>query len=191
MDIGDLMSINRAIGRLQHIKKQIKTDIRIEFLIACCAWVQVRANEYLEQSDIGEAIKSEIKASWVINQTLNSAILTNTSEHAVYVEFGVGGVGERHPHPNSNTAGYEYDVPSEAKKKSKSGENFWVFSIEGEEFVDMKKGYKTKQNKQGDLWVITKGSTGVMYSYNALTDLVTYPQELKAIWKEVLVKNLG
>jgi hypothetical protein len=149
--------------------------------------VQVRANEYLEQSDIGEAIKSEIKASWVINQTLNSAILTNTSEHAVYVEFGVGIVGESAEHPRANESGYQYNVPSDAKDNTGG----WKFPLPEEEFVDLPRDKYTVGGKKEQKWVYTRGSKGCWYAYNALTDLATYPQNLKTIWKEVLVKNLG
>ena len=188
MDIGDLMSINRAIGRLQHLKKQIKTDIRIEFLIACCAWVQVRANEYLEKSDIGEAVKSDIKANWVITQTLNSAILTNTSEKAVYVEFGVGIVGGEMKHPNADKTSYQYNVPSEAKLF----DGGWLFkTYEYELDLPHEAIDASNTTKDGKLRILTHGTKGCWYTYNALTDLATYPQHLKTIWNEVLVKYLG
>lgn len=191
IDICDIGSIKKAIDRLKYVQRKLKTDIRIQFLLACCAWVQSRANEYLEHSDIGEEIKNEIKASWVINETLNTAILTNTNEHAVYVEFGVGGVGGRHPHPNSISEGYEYDVPSNAKFRSKRGENFWTFKVGSAEEVDMHRGYLIKNAKDGNYWVTTKGSVGVMYVYNAIMDLITIPQNLRVLWYEVLAKNLG
>ncbi len=190
MDIGDLMSVNRAIGRLQHIKKQLRVEIRIAFLVECCLWLQARANQYLEQSDIGEAIKEEIKASWVISQSLSGATLTNTSEHAVYVEFGVGIEGQRQPHESASSEGYLYNVPSEAKARwGNTGK--WSFLFSDESGVDLPRDKYSVVGKDQNKVVITYGSKGAWYAYNALVDLATYPQNLKSIWNKVLVEHLG
>jgi hypothetical protein len=190
MDIGNLSSIGRAIGKLKHIKKQLRVEIRIAFLVECCTWLQTRANEYLAQSSVGEAIKSEIMAGWEISQSLSGATLTNNSEHAVYVEFGVGIVGQKTPHPNSDDTGYMYNVPSEAKAKyGNTGK--WVFPFSDESGVDLPLDKYQVSGKGDKKFVITYGTNGAWYAYNALTDLATNPQNLKLIWNKVLSQYLG
>lgn len=41
--------------------------------------------------------------------TGKTAVIYNTSDHAIYVEFGTGIVGSHYPHPH-DTIGYHYDV---------------------------------------------------------------------------------
>ena len=177
----DKKSIRNAIKKLQTIKKQFKSGVIIsDFLKGVCEWLIFRASNYVKNSDIGENIKADINSHWSYKVNGNSAKITNDSDSAVFVEFGVGTMGEQIPHDNASNAGYEYNV---------NNRHYWVYNVKSEEDVDMHKGYIAKPKSDGTVWIITKGSWRVMYAYQAIVDaradLMNPNGEIAQIWKTV------
>lgn len=177
-------SIKKAIDKLNKIQSQLESGAIIEdFLGGVCRWLIHRATYYVNVSDIGDNVKTDINAHWSYAVNGSKAIITNDADQAVFVEFGVGNVGKSIPHPNANVAvdgGYIYN---------KNNHRAWVFYAESEDDVDMHKGYIAKERKNGGLWIITKGSWRVMYAYNAIVDarndLMNPNGQIAQIWKSV------
>lgn len=179
-------SIQSAIERLKKAQAKIP-EMKIEFFKRCCVWLIQRANTYLNLFDIGSAVISDIQRSWSYVVTGNGAQITNTSDKAVFVEFGVGIVGEENSHENAENAGYEYNVESTAKYAGKyHDENTWRFYADSQSEIDLIVGnYEEWYTKSGKIKVITRGSPSVMYAFNALVDLRL---EMPAIWQQVKEK---
>ena len=181
----DQKSIKSAIKRLNNLKAQFQSGIIIsEFLEGVCKWLIFKASTYVKNSDIGENIKDDINNHWSYTVSGNSAKITNDSDSAVFVEFGVGSMGQKIPHDMASKSGYDYNV---GNKINSSG--YWVFKAESEEDVDMHKGYMAKPRSDGSLWIITKGSWRVMYAYQAIVDaradLLNRNGEIAQIWNTV------
>ena len=109
-------SIEQAKKQLLYIKKILPQMTR-DFLEEVAIWVIDRANYHLNNSDIGENVKIDIRNGWEYDFTDKGIKITNRTQKAVFVEFGVGIVGQGDPHPNSSTEGYEYNVDSPYKDK--------------------------------------------------------------------------
>ncbi len=183
-------SIQNAINALKTAQKQLGGEMLNEFLIEACKWVKERANGYLALSTVGSGVKAEIENSWVIGAPADGKItMTNTADKAVYVEFGVGVIGEQNKHKNADETGYEYNVPS--KYKSELGS--WTFKTElGLDEVDIPQeniddAWTTKSNKH--VIISTRGAKGAMYAYNAIVDFRDYGA--KEVWQKIKVKYWG
>lgn len=188
-------SINEAKATLKQMKKELK-EMTTQFLEECCKWIIKKANDYIDSSDIGSLVKEDIKSSWHYEIKSPNATIKNTSEKAVYVEFGVGVVGEAHPHPNARIQPLgEYEYNKESPSKSVDGS--WTFFTNSEEldlptssllahnWYEGKRGVMGQAGKR--LLVTTKGAKGVMYAYNALMDIQN--GHLKKIWEELKSKS--
>ena len=178
----DIKSIEKAIQQMERVKKELKATIPRMFLDRCLDYVIERANEYLDSFIIDESIVSDIQNHWRKEQINHKRIrLINDSDKAVFIEFGVGRVGEIAQHPNSNRTRYRYNIPT----KSKDDAGQWAFKLDEQQGVDLVVGYY----KQKDNVVITKGSPANMYLYNAMLDLISSGR-YKDIWVEVLKERL-
>lgn len=143
-----------------------------EFLIQVAHWVTEKANNYINLSDIGSLVKDQIKSGWEYEQTSNGVKIINRTEKAVYVEFGVGVVGQTQSHPNASAEGYEYNMESPYKSADGSW-SFWLNSNERDlpmsAFEDF--GTYDDHRKGGKRMVVTtRGAKGVWYAYNAIVD---------------------
>jgi hypothetical protein len=175
----DVNSIEKAISEITAFRQRFK-DVKTQFLQRCAEWVRDEANSKLNTSGIGDALKEEIKTKWEISITpFGSVRLVNHSKKSVFVEFGVGVVGQQSPHHYAGQAGYAYNIPSNAKRSDGS----WDFEAEkGLEYLDIPLSDAKIKYPEGKLpVVITKGTKGVMYAYNALMDLRDF--KAKQIWK--------
>ena len=185
-------SVKNTINALKTAKKQLQGEMLNEFYKECYNYFISRANYHLLSSDIGELVIAEIQSSWIFERTVNGAKFTNDAEKAVYVEFGVGIVGQENQHTNANNLGnnYQYNMPSESKYAGKyHDENTWRFYANDKSEVDLVDGfYEEWHTKNGDIKVITKGSPAVMYAFNALEDLRL---EYKNIWERIKIKYWG
>ena len=180
-------SINNAIRRLEKYKMaipQMQKDI-VDF---ACRWLIGRANWYIENSDLGSLVKSNLQKSWSYVVNGNTGIIRNSAtvvkKHrngrhddvvplAILVEFGVGVVGQGSPHPEANREGYQYNVPTDCKDDS----GMWYFYTNSEELdiplhsVEDIRGFNDHRGEQGKRIVVgTRGSKGVWYAYNAIVD---------------------
>lgn len=183
----DVKSINKAVETLKKAKNQLTEQMLTELLNGCCEWLVGRANELLDLSDIGNVVKQDIKDSWQTTIVGNVAKLTNFSDKAVYVEFGVGIVGSRNEHPNASKAFYNYDLQTNFKD-SQGG---WSFKIDDESELDLPQLAIDLQDDtyDGSLWIYTHGTKGVWYAFNALVDLKEYGA--KQVWEQVKRKYWG
>lgn len=185
-------SIARAKRELLNYRMNLITALDV-FYERCVSYLIKQANYYVKKSDIGALVKANITSSWTVQKLEQGGIrLTNNAEKAIFVECGVGIVGEQNPHPNATSLGnnYEYNVPSDGKKDDDS----WVF-FENRDNLDLPESALIKGNLETDsryfnerdrlrtrLRVRTKGTEGVMYAFNALQDL---KMEYRKIWNEV------
>ena len=126
----------------------------------------------------------------VISDIINSSTITvsgNTAklsygEKAVYVEFGVGIVGEQNPHPQATQAGYEYNVESGKKKADRS----WIFNAESEAKIDIRQENIINRTKNT---VRTKGNEASLFLYQSAMDFKS-TGEYKRIWQDVKRKYI-
>lgn len=183
----DVKSINKAVEALKKAKTQLQDQMLAELLKGCCEWIKDRSNWYLDLSDIGSVVRQDIKDSWQTTIIGNVAKLTNFSDKAVYVEFGVGVVGSENEHPNAGRANYDYDLQTDFKD-SRGG---WHFNVDDESQLDLPQSAIIAQdeNYNGDLTIYTLGTKGVWYAFNALVDLKEYGA--KEVWEQVKRKHWG
>lgn len=189
INIFDKKSVKNAVNQLRKQQKQIKKMFG-ELLVICCDWFIERANFYLEQSNIGSSIIERIKLSWGKTITGDKAVITNIYSKAVFVEFGVGIVGQENPHENAGMAGYDYNIPSPYKKDDGS----WSFYANNKEMnippedLEQKIIFNDPSRNSERMFVSTRGTKGVMYAYNALLDL---QMEVPKLWDKIKNKYWG
>lgn len=165
-------SIKNAINKLNAIKKTVP-KMQQEFLVEVAHWLTDRANDYITNSDLGSLVKDQIRSGWSYEPIANGVKVVNRAEKAVYVEFGVGVVGQSQAHPNATAEGYEYNMDS----PSKTEDGTWYFWANSNELdiplnslTDIR-GFDDFRGKQGKRLVVgTRGAKGVWYAYNAIVD---------------------
>ena len=147
-----------------------------ELLEYVCEWIINRANDYIEMSGIGSLVKLDIRNAWSYAVINGNAVIENNADKAVFVEFGVGIVGENNPHPQSAEQSYQYNVPSESKLYDGSW-YFWTNSNELDlplSAVFDRRGFddfRGRKREKGKRMVVgTQGAKGTMYAYNAIVD---------------------
>ena len=160
-----------------------------EFLEKCAIWVIQRANERLDMLDVGIDVIEGIKASWSYTIQNGVAKIINTFDKAVYVEFGVGIVGQGNPHPFSEESGYEYNLESTAK----DDDGVWRFYANDAD-LDLPQeaighGSEFYDDSRDRMLIYTQGAVGAMYAYNAMQDLKTTGTAEK-FWKEIRERYL-
>ncbi|MCM1437787.1 MAG: hypothetical protein NC131_01055 [Roseburia sp.] len=180
-------SIKEAVKALETVKKQLEGQILDELLKSCADWFIARSNEYVMRSDIGYSVKSGIAAEWEVKAEENGkkVVITNSHDKAVYVEFGVGVVGERDPHESAKESGYEYNAFSIFK----DNEDAWQFTTTADELDLPQKAILSEYDDGSKILVRTMGATGVRYAYNALVDLHDYGA--KEVWQQTKAKYWG
>ena len=114
--------IENAKKYLQNLKKQIP-KMQQEFLMEVAKWIVKQADGYIDRSDIGSLVKEQIKDGWEYEPTESGVKIVNRTQKAVFVEFGVGIVGQSQSHPNATAEGYEYNQDSPYK----SADGTWYF----------------------------------------------------------------
>lgn len=176
-------SIQNAIDTFKAQKKVLTDSIVPKFLERCVEWIKKEANITLNRSDIGFTIVENITSSWhILKPTKSSIVLYNSSWKSAYVEFGVGIIGQTEQHPNASTANYKYNVDS----PHKFGQGMWQFAVDDPSMLDIPQEaiITESYNDEGDLLIITQGTKGVWYLYNALADFRS-SGKAKEIWKQV------
>lgn len=177
-------SIKEAIKQLE-AQKKVLTDVAIpEYLKRSAEWIKNRANEILSLADIGDDVKSKISSRWDIKRiSTNHIVLFNSYYKAVYVEFGVGIIGQTAKHPNADMTGYEYNVESEHK----FGQGHWRFHVSDESRIDVPdEAIIYKDVDEDGLSIVTQGTEGVWFLFNAVEDFKIIAQ--KKIWEEIKKK---
>ena len=182
-------SIENAIKQFQKAQTQLETVMLKEFLLTCCTWIYDDANKNLMYSSIGENVKANIMTGWqepTIRQEGKRMIATlkNTDDQAVYVEFGVGIVGQENAHERvkDGQVNYQYNIGTKINKET----NQWIFNVSSDNDIDNQAEYIDKKTTNT---VKTKGSPAVMYAYNACVNLDTIG--FKAIWEQIKKRYWG
>ena len=190
-------SIKDAIKQLKNTKKQLKGEMLNEFYKKCYDYFVSQANFYLISSGLGDLVIAEIQSSWEYIKLGNLLIegqpkvykgiqIRNTAEKAVYVEFGVGIVGEGNKHPNAEQTDYQYNVPSDSKFPI---DDAWRFkAYEDELDIPQKAIISHDYTSDGRMRILTRGTEGVWYAHKALMDLRT---QYRRIWDEIKIKYWG
>jgi hypothetical protein len=161
---------------LTKVKNLITKDVNKQFLTLSLNWLQNKSIEYLRANFPNREdnnLIAEISSSFVKENDGQVARLINTHENAVYIEFGVGIIGQD-THPISESAkitggAYKYNLPSKAKE------------------------YAKEKTGQEDSWFykgLTQGNKASMYMYNAFMDFKNgvYRTIYQQAFKEVLSK---
>lgn len=180
-------SINHAKQYLLYIKKVFPT-IMNNFMEDVALWLIDRANMHLDNSDIGENVKMEIRNGWTYNFTPSGITISNSTSKAVVVEFGVGIVGESNSHPQADTEGYEYNIDTPYKQDDGS----WHFFANEADLDLPKSAIDWGVNGKGTnnrMSIYTRGSKGVWYAYNAIADAnmeLSKPDggQIGALWRK-------
>ena len=175
-------SVKNAINALKTAKKQLQGEMLNEFYKECYNYFVGQCSVYLNQSTIGESVKAEIDSGWNYERTENGARFVNNAEKAVFVEFGVGSVGQDKPHKNAKNLGndYKYNIGAYILP-----DNSWIFSVSDDSHIDIEQDSVLNRTEHT---VRTKGSPSIMYAYQALMDL---KDRYKRIWKEIKIKYWG
>lgn len=190
------MSIQNAIKKLNAVEHKLPL-MRTEMLNIVGRWIIDKANQYVDNSYIGDDVKEQIKSGWKPQPYGNGIKLVNSNRYAVFVEFGVGKVGETNPHPNANDEGYEYNVPSRYKYAGQYHTEYtWRFIVDSEDEVDLAQGsYEAWNKADGTLKIITEGSFGVLFAYNAVVDahndLQNPSGKLQKEWRKIKERYIG
>ena len=181
-------SIEKAIKDIEQYQKKIN-DLIPTFFEKCADAISNLANRRLSSTRFEEGIIADIESSWKFDK--ENLILENTSNKAVYVEFGVGQVGGEEGHPAAQEAGYQYNIPSNYKRwDTRTGQTVWWFSapIGSVDIIDDDK-YRLDSFRGGKGVVIkTAGQPATMFLFNAVQDFID-SEKYKEIWKE-LIKGL-
>jgi hypothetical protein len=180
-------SIDNAIKTLKLAKVQLENQMLTDFLFTCCTWLYDNANTKIMFSSIGDSVKSNIMSGWEVPKIEKRgkrlvATLKNTDEQAVYVEFGVGIVGQENPHERATEEAYEYNIG----KKINPVTHQWIFNVSNDSDIDIQAEYIDLRTENT---VKTKGSPAVMYAFNAVVDLLHFG--INPIWEETKLKYWG
>lgn len=175
-------SIKNALNALETAKKQLQGEMLNEFYFECFRYFESRAKDYLLSTSIGEQVANEIAFGWKYEKTKNGAIFRNDHEKAVYVEFGVGIVGQENKHTNAQKLGndYKYNIGSKILP-----DGSWIFSKTSLDDLDILDRFIINETEHT---IRTKGSSAIMYAFNALEDLRL---EMPNIWQRIKVKYWG
>ena len=163
------VALKKVAERVNRLKSSID-KIREEYMREVALWITNRANTYIDSLPIGSEVKDDIKKGWKYHYNAKSVKIINTSQKAVFVEFGVGVTGESSPHPNALSEGYKYNVPSYYKDAKGSGT--WIFHSTLNS-LDIPQFNANFIHDGNEYVVITKGAQASLYLYNALVDAKT------------------
>lgn len=160
--------IQNAQKYLLKLKSQIP-KMQQEFLVAVAKWIVKQADGYIDRADIGSLVKDEIKGGWEYEPTASGVKIVNRTQKAVFVEFGVGIVGQGNAHPQASVEGYEYNMDS--YHKDRKGTGTWVFQSSLDKLDLPLNNVEFAYNESGtDYAIVTRGAKGVWYAYNAIVD---------------------
>lgn len=185
----DLKSLKRAIKQVDEINRKFKKNICPTFIKKCLIWIKDRANTYLQNINMDGEIITDIQNSWSIEAISNNVMrLVNTSRKAVFVEFGVGVVGQQNSHPEANGQSYEYNKPS----RFKHSDGRWYFNAQHKQYaIDLNEGYFAiyQRENSGKIVAVTKGSPANLYLYNSAMDLLSTGTH-QTLWAETLKETI-
>jgi hypothetical protein len=191
----DKKSIENAIKQIKAVQKKVQTDLPRVYLQKCVESIKAIANRNIDMTDIGIEVKIAIKNGWGITPVVGNRItLSNSAEFesgknlAVFVEFGVGMVGQEQSHTLASQANYEYNVISDAKDQNGK----WFYTLrEGESRMNIEsRYYQADEDNRFGLGFVTKGSPATMFLYKAWKEFETSGL-YKTLWEEAKKEVIG
>lgn len=185
----NVKSIKNAIEKTKKIRQRLASKAPAKFIQKSFDWIKNRANENLMNLTIGLGVIADIIESWNVEIKGNVGRCYNTSNRAVFIEFGVGVVGQSSPHPNSSESGYEYNM----KTPNKDSSGAWIFKLDDENMLDIKAENILSDRDKHKNTIRTRGQEAQLYLYNALMDFYKsdVPQKLWNETMEELYKEIG
>ena len=161
-------SIHELNKNLTKVKNIINKRVNKRFLYLSLMWMKEKSIHYLQANfpeKESQSLISEISSAFVLEWNENNARLINNHEKSVYIEFGVGIIGQG-THPKSSDAkigggSYQYNLPSVAKTYARD------------------RGYEDSWFYRG----LTQGNQAAMYMYNAFMDYY-HGEQYKDIYKQ-------
>lgn len=187
-------SIENAIKQINAVQKKVQTDLPRVYLEKCVAKIIELANQNLMITDIGSEVKALIQSSWQISPVVgNRIVLSNNAEFesgknlAVFVEFGVGIVGQGNKHTLASEANYEYNVLTDAKDQFGN----WVYTLDGgESRMNIESNYYESENTASGLRIKTQGTPATMFLYKAWKTFET-SGAYKTLWEQAKAEVIG
>lgn len=204
-------SVENAIKQIKAVQKKIQNELPKVYLQKCVEWIRLQADNNISATPIDGEIISLIKRSWYISPVVGNIIkISNTAKYqdgknvAVFVEFGVGIVGQsssKEPDFEKEAiakSGYQYNLPSEYKRSSRNpnskyhkNENAWSFYISPDKGVDLHSGYYEEyQTNSGNTKIVTAGSPATMFLFKAWKSFET-TGIYKTLWQEAKAEVIG
>lgn len=198
-------STENAIKQIKAVQKKVQTELPRVYLQKCVEWIKAEADKNLMATNIGSKVKSIIQSQWQISPVVGNKItLSNTAQLeqgknlAVFVEFGVGVVGQTsYKEPDFQReaiakSGYQYNVPSPAKSNKKGFEGQWSFGTsDGESYMNLEREhYETYDFGDGVLTIVTKGSPATMFLFKAWKTFETSGL-YKTLWEQAKAEVIG
>lgn len=169
-------SIDEAIKQLREYQKRLQSIIPT-FFQQCADKIIQLANEKLNGIGLDYGIVAEIKKGWqpIKKKDDNTYVLENTSDRSVYIEFGVGQIGEEEPHPEAGKTGYQYNKPSKYKKFDiGEGKTVWWFNASNSDIDiinDDRYRLDSMRSSRGII-IKTAGQPATMFAFNAIQDFM-------------------
>lgn len=169
-------SLNSLTKNLEKIQKEITSKVNRKFLELSLLWLKEKSINNLDNSfpekELSSA-KTEIISSFTTEIVGETARLINNHKKAVYIEFGVGIIGQG-THNASESAkigggAYKYNMPSQAKEDAKS-----------------KTGHSDSWFYRG----LTQGNRASAYMYNAFMDYY-HGGEFRRIYEQAFSEVVG
>lgn len=189
-------SIENAIKQIKAVQKKVQNDLPRVFLQKCVEWIKAESDNNLFRIPMDYEIISLIQKNWVVSPVVENTItLSNTAQYeagkniAVFVEFGVGSVGQSKSHEKADEANYEYNVPS----RYKHSDGKWNFNAHHQQYaIDLNKGYYYiyQRNNSGQITAVTKGSPANMFLFKAVKSFETSGIYQK-LWEQACAEVIG
>lgn len=187
-------SIENAIKQIKAVQKKVQKDLPRVYLEKCVAKIIELANQNLMITDIGSEVKALIQSSWQISPVVgNRIVLSNNAEFesgknlAVFVEFGVGIVGQGNKHTLANQANYEYNVLTDAKDQN----GRWFYTLQGgEDRMNIESNYYQGYSTENGLQFSTQGTPATMFLYKAWK-LFETSGLYKTLWEQAKAEVIG
>lgn len=174
----------------------MQTELPRVFLEKCAKWIREEADNNLSRIPMDYEVISLIQKNWVTSPVVGNKItLSNVANYgagknvAVFVEFGVGSVGQSKAHEMADETNYEYNVPS----RYKHSDGKWTFNAHHQQYaIDLNKGYYYiyQRENSGQITAVTKGSPANMFLFKAVKAFETsgiYQQ----LWEQACAEVIG
>lgn len=111
-----IKGLDEVLRKLNNLANS-QIAIRRLFFEKTAIWITEQANAILitRLNNTLDTFDSHVTESWEWEITDDKVTITNAYDNSASIEFGIGVVGQAHPHDEANNAGYIYNVASPSK----------------------------------------------------------------------------